>query len=108
MVSCGECLCLMGQHLQALKHDCENTLELAIWWYNALYSEWSLNTLNILWTMLNGLVYGVSEKGMDSRVKALNSGHGDTVQYLNMDRTTYQFICGSCDFKLIFEEYFLN
>jgi len=61
--------------------------------------------------MLHGLGYTVSDTGTDPSgllVKPLNLGHGDTVQNLDTDMRTHNFTYRSCNFKLIFLEYFTS
>jgi len=61
--------------------------------------------------MLHGLGLGVSDTGTDLSVrlvKALTLGHGDTVQNIDTDMRTHNFTYGGCNFKLIFQEYFVS
>jgi len=59
--------------------------------------------------MSHGLEYGVSDTGKDLGalpVKTLTLGHGDTIQNLDTNMRIHYFTYGSCNFKLIFQEYF--
>lgn len=59
--------------------------------------------LYVTWTRV-----WVLDTGMDpivSLIKAPTLGHGDTAQNLDTDMRAHHFPYGSCDFKLIFQEY---
>ena len=71
----------------------------------------SLKEIVVILDMLHGLGYEMSDMGMDPSIRPVDAkalGHGNTVQNLDTYMRTHHFICGSCNFKKIFQEYFNN